>query len=338
MADLTSFNPLKVLLWREHLEAIARGEFLPPVAVHIDMTQDCNFNCPYCNARYLRAKRYIPHDHLMRLADFIKDWGVKAAYVAVSGESMLHPDWTSFIYRLKRNGIEIGVVTNGSLMDAEKRRALVECCRFVGISLDAASEETYSKMHGTDSTVFRRVLNNIEGLIAMKGSLEVTIKYLIHPINWAEIPKAVILAKNLGADNIHIRPASGGEIHYQTAIERMIEKAKQKETDSFHVQAVRLSMLRGEIENHSFKKCRASPLGAIFAADGLVYLCCGLLGEKRAAIGAHYPDPVLGWGGKEHKAVIDAIDPKQCSRCPLTAYQEVIEQGIIEDGMFKNFI
>lgn len=342
MADLTSFNPLKVLLWRDHLEAIARGEFLPPVAVHIDLTNDCNFNCPYCMVRHLRAKRYIPGDHLMRLTNFIRDWGVKAAYVTVSGESMLHPDWTSFIYQLKRNNIEIGVVTNGSLMDEEKRQALVDCCSWVGISLDADNSKTYSKMHGVDETVFQIVVTNIENLVAIKGSLEVTIKYLIHRVNWTEILGATLIAKSLGVDNIHIRPTWDEQVSWPEvkAIRRIVKDARALEDDSFHVHAVRLGILRDK-SNSTFSKCWASPLGVIFATDGLVYLCCGLIGQKRAVIGSHYPDPsqVLSfWGSDEHKAVIDAIDPKQCPRCSLTAYQEVIEQVIIEDGMFKKFL
>lgn len=342
VADLTSFNPLKVLLWRGHLEAIAKGDFLPPVAVHIDLTQDCNSNCPHCSFKHLRSKKYMPKEHLIKLADFIKDWGVKATYIAVSGESLLHPDWGPFIYRLKRNNIEIGVVTNGSLMDEEKRQALVDCCSWVGISVDAHNKETYAKAHGVNEETFNTVINNIEKLAAMRSSLDITVKYLILPSNWQGIYAATLLTRSLGAQAIHIRPATGQAFSYPVEpIALMIDKAKELETGTFRVHAVRLGLLRHSGRNTTFEKCWASPLGAIFAADGLVYLCCPLLGEKKAVIGSHYPDPhqVLGfWGNAGHKAVIDAIEPKECPRCLLTTYQEVIEQVVIRDAMFKNFV
>lgn len=340
MADLTSFNPLKVLLWRDHLEGIAKGNFLPPVAVHIDMTQDCNFNCPHCSFRHRRAKKYMPSDHLMRLADFIKDWGVKAAYVAVSGESMLHPYWVPFIYRLKQNGIDIGVVTNGSIMDYEKRQALLECCRFAAISLDAPNEKVFARVHGVSGEMFSIVCNNVQALAALKGRLEVTIKYLILPKNCLFIYETAKLAKDMGVDSIHIRPAQPSRISSNNgAIQAQINRARELEDDSFAVHAVRLELLNTPPVN-TFDKCRAS-LGAILAADGRVYICCGLLGEKRAVIGSHYPNPyqiMRFWGSQKHKQILEAIDPKECPRCPYTVHQHIIEKVIIKDGMFKNFL
>ena len=75
------FNSMKYLMWRENLEAIVRGEFLPPYMVDVDVSNRCNFNCGWCNSRGIRNKHpdMLSEKHLLRLADFLKYWGVKSA-------------------------------------------------------------------------------------------------------------------------------------------------------------------------------------------------------------------------------------------------------------------
>ena len=70
-----AFNSMKVLLWRDHLEAAVKGEFLPPVIVDTDLTNLCNLNCIWCNSQEFRRKAPYSQstEHLLKLADFYKD-------------------------------------------------------------------------------------------------------------------------------------------------------------------------------------------------------------------------------------------------------------------------
>ena len=46
--QLNSFNPMKVLLWRQHLEGCAKGDYLPPISANLYLTNLCNHNCWHC--------------------------------------------------------------------------------------------------------------------------------------------------------------------------------------------------------------------------------------------------------------------------------------------------
>jgi len=145
-----SFNSWKVLLWREQLQAIVDQNFMPPVIADTDPANRCNYNCIWCNAYdCIKEKQQdISEEHLIRLSDFYKEWGIKATCVAGGGEPLINPGTKRFLRELKQRGIEIGVITNGSLIDDEYVEILAECCRWVGFSMDAGTPDTYVKVKG----------------------------------------------------------------------------------------------------------------------------------------------------------------------------------------------
>jgi hypothetical protein len=43
------------------------------------------------------------------------------------------------------------------------------------------------------------------------------------------------------------------------------------------------------------------------------------------------------WGSAYHKTLVEAINPAECMRCGLTQYNEMIENCIERDNLFRNF-
>ena len=163
---------------------------------------------------------------LCRIADFLPNWGssgsyhpgVKAVCVAGGGESLLNPATPVFIDRLTRNGIEIGVVTNGTRINT-CIDALSQCT-WVGVSVDAGSAKTFNKLKGLpeDSDIFSRIIDNMATLAdysrfyatrlgASHPSYGVSYKYLLYKENIGEIYEAAKIAKSIGCKSIHFRPA-----------------------------------------------------------------------------------------------------------------------------------
>ena len=156
------FNSLKILYFKDYLKAIVRGEFLPPITVDVDPTNLCNFNCVWCNSKGFRKESpgVLPTEHLLKLADFYKEWGVKSACVSGGGEPMINKGFAAFLYRLDKNGIKSGIISNGSLMNEENDRAIAKCSSLCGISVDAGSKEVFQKIKKVD--MFEKVIKNIE--------------------------------------------------------------------------------------------------------------------------------------------------------------------------------
>ena len=353
------FNSLKILYFKKHLKAIVEGNFLPPIMADTDPSNVCNFNCIWCNTKGIRKQslKILPIPHLIRLADFYKEWGIISTCIAGGGEPMTNKGFAPFLYRLKKNGIKSGIITNGSLMDEKNAKAIVECSSWCGISVDAGSKEIFTKVKGLkDKSIFNKVIKNIENLIKIKNKLnsnvEVTYKYLFHPLNAKDIFRAAKLAKSLGVNTFHLRPVCTDNLYaqdsklinfsdYEKIIEEQIEKASALEDKNFRFYSVRHKFGENFERKINFKKCLATPLLATFGADGNVHLCFDVRGKKEWILCKHYPDPheiLKVWGSKKHKEIIDSVDAQKCPRCTFGQYNEVIENVVIKDKMFMDFI
>lgn len=353
------FNSMKALVWREHFEGIAKQKFLPPITTDTDPTNLCNYKCIWCNASdYIsQGKHTIPEDHLIKLADFYKEWGVKSSCVAGGGEPLLNPGLNSFLERLHKNNVENGVITNGSLMTDEHIEVIARTSRWCGFSMDAASGDTYAKVKGiNDKKFFNKVVENIRKLTKKceeyESNCDVAYKYLLHPLNAKEIFKAAELAKSIGVKDFHLRPVGWdnltstkdkGKLSFSDLmndINEQIKAALKLEDENFHFYGVRHKFNPHMKRKIRFSRCWAPPLLATFGADGKCHMCFDMRGRKDLILCNHDPDPreiLKVWGSQFHKDMISRIDPKTCPRCTFGPYNEMVEQVFLKDNMCVNF-
>jgi MoaA/NifB/PqqE/SkfB family radical SAM enzyme len=351
---------MKVLMWREHLEACAKGDYLPPVNVDTDPSNRCQFSCLWCNAYDMihgeSEMKDLPEEHLLKLADFYKDWGVLSSCVAGGGEPLMNNGTMAFLERMHNNGLENGLITNGVLLDDEKIDIVAKTCRWVGFSMDAAKSNTYLKVKGIkNEKLFNKVVENIKKLTKKINDLgiknDVCYKFLLHPYNANEIYDAVKLAKECGVKDFQLRPVGwinltktkGKQIDFTglyEKIDKQIEKALELETDDFHVYGIRHKFNPNLKPKKNFKKCWTIPMLPTFGADGNVHTCFDMRGRKDLIMCSHYPDPteiLKFWNSEEHHKIIDNIDINKCPRCTWTTYNEAVEKVIIEDRMCYKF-
>ena len=210
------FNSAKALMWRENFEGFAKGDYLPPVTVDTDPSSRCNYLCRWCNADSIiqkKGQKEISRDQLFRLSDFYAEWGIHSSCVAGGGEPLMNKSTPDFLIHLRKNGIEPGLITNGSLIDDRVAEIIAKTCRWVGFSMDAGTAETYIKVKGLPdkfSYLFEKVISNIEMIADFVKDLntkcDVCYKYLLHPLNAREIYTAAKLAKEIGVHDFHLRP------------------------------------------------------------------------------------------------------------------------------------
>jgi len=353
------FNSMKVLMYPEQLQAIADQKFMPPIVADTDPTNKCNYDCIWCNAADARAgeKHTMTEQHLLDLADFYKEWGIKSTCVSGGGEPLMNPAFNAFLERLHKNGIEIGVITNGSLMTDEHIETIARTARWCGFSMDAATTETYMAVKGIkDTTLFLKTFNNIHKLRNKVDELEtncdIGFKFLLHPVNANEIYYAALLAKFSGAHDFHLRPVGLDNIttdeptaHYDDEmlafIDKQIAEAMKLETKDFRVYGIRHKFNPSLKRKINFTRCWAPPLLATFGADGNVHLCFDMRGRKDLILCKHDPDPreiLKVWGSQMHIDMIANIDIKKCPRCTFGPYNEIIEKVFIEDKMCRRHI
>lgn len=355
------FNSRKVFLWREHLEGCANLNFLPPVTVSIDPSNKCNFNCIWCNAfECMQSKQVnLSGDHLMRLADFYAEWGIKSACVAGGGEPFMNSNTGKMLLRLKENGVGCAPVTNGSLLTDEIIEIIAFTSRWSGISVDAACNETYMKVKGiSNPKIFNVVLDNISKLTKQirdtKSECEVGFKFLLHPLNANEILDAVKLAKSLGVHDFQLRPVGWDNnlktkgkslpnfLNLKDTINEQLEQAMELEDEDFYVYGIRHKFQSDFQRKIGFKRCWASPIATlVFEADGSCNICIDRRGDENTVLCSHFPDPyevLKHWNSNRHKRILQNVNPKNCPRCTIGPYNEVVEQVIIKDRMCRDFL
>ena len=353
-----SFNSLKGLLYRQWMEAILAGNFLPPVEASIDPVYDCNLDCVWCNSQGIlkkteRAGQMMGEQHLLDLSRFLAAWGVKGACFAGGGEPLLHPGCADSVKIFADSGVDTAFLTNGILLKGEIARAMVEHSRWVGVSLDSSQGDNYSQIKGVPPEVFDMAVANLRELVKLRNrlnsKLEISFKFLIHPQNAGQIYPAAALAKEIGVDYIHIRPAAAENVlggadcsldFPMELINSQLEQAFALEDSKFKVFGIRHKFSPRMKLSRRFSRCLASPLLIQLGADGNCYLCVDHRGKPEYIIGSHYPNPEQikdFWGGPAMREMMGKVKLEKCPRCTFGIYNEIMENVIADDRMCKNF-
>jgi len=380
------FNSYKLLAQVERWRRIKRGKPIPPpVLITVDPTNVCNLRCVWCNAEFVRRKRgrFLSEKALCNIADFLPHWGegtgcgeagVQAICIAGGGEPLLNPATGVFIDRVVGNDVEVGVITNGILIN--RFVDSLSQAVWVGVSVDAARMETFNKFKGLppDSNLFDSVIENIATLadyarmhnnkLGWKHpAYGISYKYLLYKDNINEIYEAAKLAKEIGCKNIHFRPAgttwdklgTGDEIVFSQdevlMFEEQIAKALELDDETFGVYGVTHKFnSQFDIANY-FSKCHAifmtaviePPAGKDAPKDSFtVGLCCDRRGDSKLELARNIEDVgVIAklWGSAEHWKIHDRIAIRnECPRCTYQPHNEIYEQVILNDSMTHKFI
>lgn len=361
-----SFNSeMKGLTYFEYYEAINNWKLgkikapKSPVEVSLDPIHMCNAKCSWCNAsRYLKTGlegRRMTDEHVMNLVKFLADWGVRGICWGGGGEPTMHTKLKDALELAYSLGIENSIATNGTLFTDELIETAVKTCKWVGLSIDAGTRETYLKARGID--LFNKGLSNLKKLSdkakELNSSIDIAFKFLIFKENQHEIFTACKIAKELGVKTFHCRPASythqGMEEKLENPydmelIESEFKKCKELEDDNFNVYLIRHKFNADFSTKRDFKQCWAGPLCIQLCADGNIYNCPDSRHLEEFKLGSHYPNPEAireVWGSKKHYDLVFDKACKICTwRCTFGYYAKQFERLFIEnkDPLYRNFV
>jgi|TARA_B100001964_G_scaffold69589_1_gene78926 wyosine [tRNA(Phe)-imidazoG37] synthetase (radical SAM superfamily) len=372
------FNSDKLLAQVYRWRKIKRDSPIPqPALITVDPINLCNLKCIWCNADDILEKnsRKLSRDTLLRLADFFAEWkshpdwegGVESICIAGGGEPLLNKHTGEFIDRCIENGIEVGVVTHGGLID--RYIEPLSKCMWVGVSVDTGTRETFVKLKKRDD--FDKIISNIQKLTdyaaANKTILSkpyqgygVSYKYLLHEDNAAEIYQAAKIAKDIGCKNFHIRPVgnpwfkiknASSEIKFIeetiSTFNQQINLARDLEDDLFGVFGVTHKFNNKFDKSNKFRECYAVFMTAVFMpsqSDSNKFdlgLCCDRRGDDDLLLGkslSTVEEVINLWGSKAHWNIHDKIRVEFCPRCTYQPHNQIFEHVIMHDNMTYKFI
>jgi len=276
-----------------HLDRVRdwlKGKRIAPITMDVALTRKCNFRCKYCYSQlqYNEGKE-LSREVILNFADDIAEIGVKGVSIVSDGESTCNPYWVDFICRLKANGVDVALGTNGYAIDSEDFDRILPLLTYLRFNISAASEEAYCRIHGVTPRMFQKVLENIRYAVQVKRekNLDVTIglqMVLIEECLDQVVPLAK-LGKELGVDYTVIKHCSDSELQelgvnydWYLSIEKTLKEAETYTDDAYTVQAKWSKILnKGK---KSYKQCLAIPFMIQFSGSGLVAPCGFLFNER----------------------------------------------------------
>ncbi|MFB3853306.1 MAG: radical SAM/SPASM domain-containing protein [Vicinamibacterales bacterium] len=151
-----------------------------PEIVQIESTNICNAKCVFCPRDAMSRKQGVMDMALFaRIVDESASLGVRHVRLHNYGESFIDRQLVEKVRYAKQRGIaEVGLISNGSLINDGVARGIVEAgLDAMNISVDAAGKETFERTRVGLS--YDKVIGNIENLLRVRRELGKTRPKLI---------------------------------------------------------------------------------------------------------------------------------------------------------------
>lgn len=171
-----------------------------PRFVSLEITEQCNLKCKHCYTAAGEGKpNFLDIDVIYNLIDELSKYGCE--FLAIGGgEPLLYKDIDKVIRYAILKGVEVELVSNGILFNKDTIEKLYNAgLKYVQISLDGESSETYSKVRGTD--FFNLVVNNIKNV---NKKFNTSVSTVLCKYNYDKIFDIIKIVDSINVDSYRI--------------------------------------------------------------------------------------------------------------------------------------
>ncbi len=323
--DVRQFSSDKILKHLDRVNEWLGGGNPSPITVELDMTNICNHRCPECSGWYFRnrTRDYLPNGLAKNIIRQLAKAKVRGLIFTGGGEPLCNPYTPEVVSMAKGLGLDVGFITNGSLLNEKNIEILLKSCTWIRISLDAANKETFKKVHGMNGSMFNKIVDNIRLLVRLKSELDssatIGVGYLTCDYTVSKMFEMVKFSKDLGVNYLQFRPMqmhnNGNFIYHKTDINKRIHKCLGESTDKFNVvySKHKYDMMGEENYGRNYDKCYGHQFATVISADGKMYVCCHTRGNEKYCIGDLRKNTFNEiWNSKIKKEVTENIDFEDC--------------------------
>lgn len=315
------YHPSRVSDW-------LKGIKIYPIYVEVAPAGGCNQRCIFCGLDYTGHKpSFISIEAWRRFAGQAEKKGVKSVLFSGEGEPLLHKDICRIAGITKKNGMDIALASNAVLLTKDVCAGLIKYLTWVRVSLDAASGDIYSQIHGTEKRAFDIVIRNISDAVYMKNKhryrATIGIQFLLLKENCHELEKAASLARHIGVDYFSVKPYSkhplsvncaGEEIDYSELL-HMENRLRKYNTKKFKVVFRKTAMAYNNIEKQ-YKRCLGLPFWAYISSTGDMYPCSTFLGLKKYRMGNINQEVFSDiWEGARRSRILGLFEKMDTKKC-----------------------
>lgn len=187
---------------------------VPPLDwLQVEVSAICNAACSYCALNCYKAAwegGLMEEDTFQRLAPefsraslvFLQGWG----------EPLLHPRLWEMVHRVKTAGAQVGFTTNGTCLDRESLKNLLDTpIDILAVSIAGITAATSDGWRtGNDFTRLGEALEELKLMKRARGSKKphVHIAYMLLASNWRDLEGLPMLAHNWGVNQVVVNNLS----------------------------------------------------------------------------------------------------------------------------------
>lgn len=349
--NVRQFSSDKILKHLDRVTDWLTGGNPFPITVELDMTNLCNHRCPECVVNYFRATDNsslslgVTGSIIRQLAKH----KVRGVIFTGGGEPLCNPHTLETVALAKGKGLDLGFITNGSLINEKSARVILKNCTWVRVSLDAASPKVFNFTHGLAPGEYHKIIANIALLVSIKKKVNskctIGVGFLTSDHSVSDMAKASRLLKRLGVDYLQFRPMQihkGGKFNYHwTDVEEKISECFKYASANFKVlySKHKYEMAKDAQYGRYYKKCYGQQFATVISAKAKVYICCHTRGYEKYCLGDLNKNNFAEiWNSKKRQEVIKKIDFRDCiPLCRDNTFNQIL-WNIKQDREHVNFL
>lgn len=306
------FNGEKIFFHGDRiLEWINHGDTYP-ITVELAPTNKCNHNCPRCAGGRHDNSSSLSLPEMKSIIDQISRFA-RSLIITGGGEPFCNKNTEKIITYAKKKKLDIGIITNGSLLSKKNINAIVKNCNWIRISIDADNPEDYHKIHGCDKNIYDKTWKNIKLLIAEKNKTKskclIGIAYLTSKESANNINNFYKIAQKNKIDFVNYRPFNNDTYN---ALKEIQEIQRTKTPRIYYPEGRYLCFQNNDLKR-KYKKCFGHHFVATIMADANLYICCQLLNKEKHSLGNLKKKTFEEiWRSPKRKKIINNLDLKKC--------------------------
>ncbi|MDD5584679.1 MAG: radical SAM protein [Candidatus Omnitrophica bacterium] len=307
----------------------------PPLAVHVNVGQQCNLDCVYCWRRdpdrapaNNSVQEKVGYD-LKSLIDQLAEIGASTIEIAGGGEPLLFKDILGTMKYIKKMGLRGHLFTNGILFNEKNTEALIDMrWDFINFSLDAHSQDVFSRLKGSGKGSLSKVRTNVRRFAHMKkakhlSSPSIRLSYIINRLNFNFIEEFIDLAISLSVNSIFFARFKqfpfNEELRLNEREEKVAMQIIDKNTGKLKKHNINVNSYF-QSPNWPVRKFCVIPWFAPFITDdGVVHPCCCQLQKNMGDLKKNTFREI--WEGEKYTQVRKRIRRqdwfKACKNCYL---------------------
>lgn len=314
--QINNFNSNeKILRYLDKLDYFFNGH-KTLIVTEFDLTNRCNNNCPgCCGVRENGAQ--LTREQIDLIVQSLRDIGNQGVILSGGGEPLISPHFSYAVKELRKNGMKLGLNSNGLALTEELAELIADNCTYFRISLDAASPELYKKTHGMPPAAFQKTVDNIRMFARVKkargSQTSYGVGFLTSRDTAGEMEAFVRLARDCGVDFAQFRPFTGDLYDITETYQRLKETY---ETPDFGVRASLQKYKEMKTGGkREYDRCRGMFFSTVITADAKVFACLHYRQREEYYLGTITEDTSLSdiFRSPRMRQVYESID---CSKCP----------------------